>query len=106
MLLELDLGKDRRVKEESEERIRREKQKVEKYEEKLRQIHGGEQSKRRRTQPQPQSSPEIRSNPRAKSPPKAYGGRATYSSSESDREVSPGPVWPVSDKCQTKFDPY
>jgi len=98
----------RRYKEESEERIRREKQKVEKYEEKLRQLHGSEQSKRRRTQPpaQPQPWPETNSNPRGKSPPRAYGGRATYSSSESDREGSPGPVSPVSDKCQTKFDPY
>ena len=94
----------RRYKEESEERIRREKEKVEKYEEKLRQLHGSEQSKRRRTQSQPQNSPETKSTPRAKSPPKAYGGRATYSSSESDRETSP--VSPVSEKCQTKFDPY
>ena len=94
----------RRYKEESEERIRRERQKVEKYEEKLRQLQGTEQTKRRKTQPQPQTSPCTKLNVRARSPPKAYGGRATYSSSESDREGSPGPGSPVSDKCQ--FDPY
>ena len=95
----------RRYKEQSEERIRREKLKLQKYEKKLQEIQG-DQSKKR-------SKPD-------KSPPRAYGGRAAYSSSDSDREPSPGPASPASspglsnksksegeaDRCQTKFDPY
>ena len=90
----------RRYKEQSEQRIRRERQKLQKYEKKLQEIHGDEQSKRNTKNPS--NSPE-----RMSSPPRAYGGRAAYSSSESDREPSPASKSEgEADRCQTKFDPY
>ena len=90
----------RRYKEQSEQRIRRERQKLQKYEKKLQEIHGDEQSKKNTKNPS--NSPE-----RMSSPPRAYGGRAAYSSSESDREPSPASKSEgEADRCQTKFDPY
>jgi len=85
----------RRYKERTEARIRREKEKLERYERRIQELQGGEEEAS--TSARDGSSKKRKRHHRkslGNSPPRAYTNRPAYTSSESDREDSPPPPPP------------